>query len=77
MRLLIDTNVILDMVFKRNGCDIAMELFRRVKNSKTSAYITGKNNKMDYIVTSNKKDYADTLVPVLTPIEWIKIINNI
>ncbi len=34
MRLLIDTNVILDMVFKRNGCDIAMELFRRVKNSK-------------------------------------------
>ncbi len=77
MRLLIDTNVILDMVFKRNGCDIAMELFRRVKNSKTSAYITGKNNKMDYIVTSNKKEYADTLVPVLTPIEWIKIINNI
>ncbi len=77
MRLLIDTNVILDMVFKQNGCDIAMELFRRVKNSKTSAYITGKNNKMDYIVTSNKKDYADTLVPVLTPIEWIKIINNI
>ncbi len=39
-------------------------------------YITGKNNKMDYIITSNNKDYVDDLVPVLTPTAWIKMINN-
>lgn len=31
MKLLIDTNVLLDMVFKRNGCDISMELFRQIE----------------------------------------------
>lgn len=40
MKLLIDTNVILDMVFKRSGCDISMELFRKVKEIGASAYIT-------------------------------------
>ncbi len=137
MKLLIDTNVILDMVFKRNGYDIVMELFRKIKNSKAVAYITassvtdlfyiirkethninqtyiimknifrlvvilsvteqdiqeafkqkwkdfedcvqyitGKNNKIDYIITSNNKDYIDDLIPVLTPTAWIKMINN-
>lgn len=129
--------MILDMVFKRNGYDIVMELFRKAKNSKFTAYITassvtdlfyvirkethninqtyiimknifrlvvilsvteqdiqeafkqqwkdfedcvqyitGKNNKMDYIITSNNKDYVDDLVPVLAPTAWIKMINN-
>ena len=40
MKLLIDTNVILDMVLKRNGCDISMELFRKIKKLGASAYIT-------------------------------------
>ena len=40
MKLLIDTNVILDMVLKRSGCDISMELFRKVKEIGGSAYIT-------------------------------------
>lgn len=40
MKLLIDTNVILDMVLKRSGCDISMELFRKVKENGASAYIT-------------------------------------
>ena len=31
MKLLIDTNVLLDMVFKRNGFDISMELFRHIE----------------------------------------------
>lgn len=40
MKLLIDTNVILDMVFKRKGCDISMELFRKARETDTSTYIT-------------------------------------
>lgn len=134
MKLLIDTNVILDMVLKRSGCDISMELFRKVKETGASAYITassvtdifyiirkethdtsrtyvimenifrlvavlsvtekdiqdavgqkwkdfedcvqymtGKNNRMDYIITVNRKDYADALLPVMTPIEWMEM----
>ncbi len=134
MKLLIDTNVILDMVLKRSGCDISMELFRKVKETGASAYITassvtdifyiirkethdtsrtyvimenifrlvavlsvtekdiqdavgqkwkdfedcvqymsGKNNRMDYIITVNRKDYADALLPVMTPTEWMEM----
>lgn len=40
MKLLIDTNVILDMVFQRNGCDNSMKLFRKIRDSGDSAYIT-------------------------------------
>lgn len=105
MKLLIDTNVILDMVFKRNGCDISMELFRKVKETGASAYITtssvtekdiwdafgqkrkdfedcvqymtGKNSKMDYIITVNRKDYEDALVSVMTPSAWIEMAGGI
>lgn len=134
MKLLIDTNVILDMVFKRNGYDTAMELFRRVREARVSAYITassvtdlfyiihkethdtdqtynimenifhlvavfsvtekdildafkqmwtdfedcvqyttGKNNRADYLITENKKDYESTALPVLTPGEWLNL----
>lgn len=138
MRLLIDTNVILDMVFKRSGCDISMELFRQVKEAGASAYITassvtdlfyiirkethdtsrtyavmenifqlvailsvtdkdimdafgqkwkdfedcvqymtGKNSRMDYIITGNRKDYADALLPVMTPATWIEMVKDL
>ncbi len=40
MKLLIDTNVILDMVLKRNGCGSSMELFRKVRETGAGAYIT-------------------------------------
>ena len=134
MKLLIDTNVILDMVLKRSGCDISMELFRKVKETGAGAYITassvtdifyiirkethdtsrtyaimenifrlvavlsvtekdigdafgqkwkdfedcvqymtGKNSRMDYIITVNRKDYADALLPVMTPAAWIEM----
>lgn len=134
MKLLIDTNVILDMVFKRSGCDISMELFKRVKETGASAYITassvtdifyiirkethdtsrtylimenifklvavlsvterdiqdafrqkwkdfedcvqyttGKNSRMNYIITVNRKDYADASLPVMTPAAWIEM----
>ena len=135
MKLLIDTNVILDMVLKRNGCNIAMDLFRKVKETGACAYITassvtdifyiirkethdtsrtyvimenifrlvavlsvtdkdiqdafgqrwkdfedcvqymtGKNSRMDYIITMNRRDYANTLLPVMTPAAWIEMI---
>ncbi len=32
MKLLIDTNVLLDMVLKRNGYDISVKLFRKIRN---------------------------------------------
>ena len=38
MKLLIDTNVILDMIFKRNGRNNAMDLFKKVKETGVSAY---------------------------------------
>lgn len=105
MKLLIDTNVILDMVLKRSSCDISMELFRKVKETGASAYITassvtekdiqdafgqkwkdfedcvqymtGKNSSMDYIITGNCKDYADALLPVMTPAAWVEMAGGI
>lgn len=137
MKLLIDTNVILDMVLKRSGCNISIELFRKVKEIGASAYITfssvtdifyiirkethdtcrayivmdnifrlvsvlsvteqdikeafekkwkdfedcvqyttGKNNRLDYIITANHKDYEDALLPVITPAAWIEMIDH-
>ncbi len=134
MKLLIDTNVILDMVLNRKDCNISMKLFRKVKEIGASAYITassvtdifyiirkethdtsltyvimenifrlvavlsvtekdiqdafgqkwidfedcvqymtGKNSRMDYIITVNRKDYADALLPVMPPAEWIEM----
>ena len=135
MKLLIDTNVILDMVLKRSGCDVSMALFRKIRETGASAYITassvtdifyiirkethdtsrtyvimenifrlvavlsvtdkdiqdafgqrwkdfedcvqymtGKNSRMDYIITMNRRDYANTLLPVMTPAAWIEMI---
>lgn len=138
MKLLIDTNVILDMILKRNDYEISMELFRKAKETGTGVYITassvtdifyiirkethntsqtyvimdnifrlvvvlsvteqdireafeqkwkdfedcvqyitGKNNRMDYIVTVNQKDYEDAQLPVMTPAAWIAMIGHI
>lgn len=40
MKLLIDTNVILDMVLERRGYGVSMELFRKIKEYGIDAYIT-------------------------------------
>lgn len=138
MKLLIDTNVILDMVLKRNDYEISMELFRKAKENGAGVYITassvtdifyiirkethntnqtyvimdnifrlvvvlsvteqdireafeqkwkdfedcvqyitGRNNRMDYIVTVNQKDYKDAQLPVMTPAAWIAMIDHI
>lgn len=133
MKLLIDTNVILDMAFQRDGYDDFMKLFRKIRENGYSACITassvtdlfyiirkethdtkqtyvimenifklvtvlsvtekdirdafgrrwkdfegcvqytaGKNNGVDCIITKNRKDYTDTLMPVRTPATWIE-----
>lgn len=105
MKLLIDTNVILNMVFNRKDCEISMELFRKAKETGAGVYITassvteqdireafeqkwkdfedcvqytaGKNNRMDYIITVNHKDYEDAQLPVVTPAAWIAMIGHI
>lgn len=45
MKLLIDTNVLLDMVFERNGYDISVELFRKVREQEIPACILDRNGK--------------------------------
>lgn len=68
MKLLIDTNVILDMVFKRSGCDISMELFRKVKETGASAYITASSvTDIFYIIRKETHDTGRTYVIA----EWI------
>lgn len=135
MKLLIDTNIILDMVLKRENYNISMELFRKIRAFEIEAYITAssvtdlfyiirkethdtnqtytimenifkltavlsvtendirdalqerwkdfedcvqyitsKNNKLDYIITANQKDYINSMLPVFTPEEFIKMI---
>ena len=125
------------MVLNRSGCNISMELFRKVKEIRAGAYITaasvtdiffiirkethdtrrlyvvmdnifrvvsvlsvteqdikeafgkkwkdfedcvqyttGKNNRIDYIITANHKDYEDDLLPVITPAAWIEMIDH-
>lgn len=132
MKLLIDTNVLLDMVLKRNGYDISVKLFRKIREQEVLAcitassvtdlfyiirkethdtertyvimenifclvtvlsvterdvrdafgqkwkdfedcvqYMTGRNNRMDYLITANRKDYKDVSLSVLTPAEWL------
>ena len=135
MRMLIDTNVILDIIFNRKNCNVSTELFRKMGKLGIDAcitassvtdlfyiirkethdightyevmenvfnvvflfsvtekeiqnaffqkwkdfedcvqYMVAKSNSVDYIITSNQKDYVDSLLPVLTPQECIEIL---
>ena len=63
MKLLIDTNVILDMVLNRSGCNISMELFRKVKEIRASAYITASSvTDIFYIIRKETHDTRRTYV---------------
>ena len=134
MNLLIDTNVILSMVFKRSGFDDAVQLFRKIKRNNNAfitastvtdlfyiirkemhdtdktyvvmenifklvgilavteedihlafeqkwkdfedcvQYTTAQNNRIDYIVTGNRKDYEDSSLVVVSPKECIELL---
>ena len=61
MELLIDTNVILDMVLKRAGCDISMELFRKIRETGANAYITASSvTDIFYIIRKETHDINRT-----------------
>lgn len=135
MDLLIDTNVILDMVLKRERYQLTVLLFKTIDNIGARAYITAttvtdlfyiiqrqthnaertyaimrnifkvvsvvsvtyedvqaafqrewkdfedsiqyttaQNNQMDYVITSNIKDFEDNEGIVLLPEQWISIV---
>ncbi len=58
MKLLIDTNVLLDMILGRNGYDISMQLFRKIREKRVSAYITASSvTDLFYII---RKEMHDT-----------------
>ena len=38
--------------------------------------MTGKNSRMDYIITVNRKDYADALLPVMTLEAWMEMVSG-
>lgn len=40
-------------------------------------YMIGKNNRMDYIITGNCKDYRHTMLPAMTPAEWLEVADSI
>lgn len=63
MKLLIDTNVILDMVFQREGCDNSMKLFRKIRENGDAAYITASSvTDLFYIIRKETHDTGQTYV---------------
>ena len=133
MRLLIDTNVILDMIFNRKNSDLSVEVFKKAEREGCGAYITAstvtdlfyiihkethdtkqtyqildnifslvsilpvssndiynafrekwndfedcvqckvaQSNKIDCIITGNKKDYKQASLPIMTPQEYLQ-----
>ena len=63
MKLLIDTNVLLDMVLKRNGYDISMKLFRKIREQKVLACITASSvTDLYYIIRKETHDTERTYV---------------
>lgn len=63
MKLLIDTNVILDMVFRRNVCDDSMKLFRKSRDNGDRVYITASSvTDIFYIIRKEVHDMEQTYV---------------
>lgn len=63
MKLLIDTNVILDMFFQRNGSDNSMKLFRKIRDNGDSAYISASSvTDLFYIIRKEVHDMEKTYV---------------
>lgn len=63
MKLLIDTNVLLDMVLKRNGYDISVRLFRKIREQKVLACITASSvTDLFYIIRKETHDTERTYV---------------
>ncbi len=61
MKLLIDTNVLLDMVFKRDRYDISVELFKKARVQNVDSYITASSvTDLFYIIRKETHDTERT-----------------
>lgn len=76
MRLLIDTNVILDMVLKRKNCDMSMRLFQTVRESGADAYITASSvTDLFYIIRKDTHDTERTYVIMENIFGLVKVLS--
>ena len=61
MRLLIDTNVLLDMIFSRANCENSIRLFRKIEQEGSAAYITASAvTDLFYIIRKETHDTEKT-----------------
>lgn len=75
MKLLIDTNVILDMVFGRNGCETSMELFRRTREIGAAAYVTASSvTDLFYIIRKETHDTEKHMLCWKTSLNWYQFL---
>ena len=58
MKLLIDTNVLLDMVLKRNGYDISVKLFRKIREQEVLACITASSVTDLFYIIRKETEYV-------------------
>ena len=76
MKLLIDTNVILDMVLKRGSCDISVELFRKIRTSGIDAYITASAvTDLFYIIRKEMHNTDQTYVIMENIFKLVRILS--
>ena len=81
MKILIDTNVILDIVQKREpffanvqGVDIHTAIMRSMPDFEDAVVdAVAARNGADYILTRNIRDFAGSSVPAITPAEFLKV----
>ena len=63
MDILVDTNVILNMVFKRTGYEEAVQMFREIRGRDISAFITASTvTDLFYIIRKETHDTDNTYV---------------
>ena len=80
MRILIDTNVILDIIQKREpffanvqGVDIHTAIMRSMPDFEDAVVdAVAERNGASYILTRNIRDFAGSSVPAITPTEFLK-----
>lgn len=78
-RLLVDTNILIDLLSKREEFfHEAQELFTLADNKEVELFVssltfhTALENGIDIIITRNKKDFKNSKLPVMTAKEYLK-----
>lgn len=76
MRLMIDTNVILDMIFKRKGCENTLSLFRKIEQEKSVPYITASAvTDLFYIIRKETHDMEQTYQILMNLFKIVRILS--